>query len=71
MAKAQPISTSITVRDSRTGRFLTVRGVGALKGHLTLKKGIDLTKPIASQMIKGGQSREDAAPNQKECAEEE
>ena len=44
MAKAQPTSTSTTVRDSKTGRFLTVRGVGALKGQLTLKKGVDLTK---------------------------
>lgn len=32
---------------------MTVRGVGALKGHLTLKKGLDLTKPIASQALKG------------------
>lgn len=71
MAKAQPTSTSITVRDPKTGRFLTVRGVGALKGHLALQKGIDLTKPIASQMMKGGQSRTDTARNPKECCAEE
>lgn len=57
MAKAQPISTITTVRDPKTGRFLTVRGVGALKGHLALKKGVDLTKPIVSQVMKGGKCR--------------
>lgn len=62
MAKAQPTSTSTTVRDSKTGRFLTVRGVGALKGQLTLKKGVDLTKPIASQAIKSRKPRKVAAP---------
>jgi len=51
MVKAQPTSTSTTVRDPKTGRFLTVRGVGALKGHLTLEKGVDLTKPIAPQVL--------------------
>lgn len=65
MAKAQPTSTSTTVRDSKTGRFLTVRGVGALKGHLTLKKGVDLTKPIASQAMKSGKSRKGDAPKKK------
>ena len=40
----------------KTGQFVTVRGVGALKGQLTLKKGVDLTKPIASQTLKGGKS---------------
>jgi len=62
MANAQRTSTNTTVRDPKTGRLLTVRGVGALKGHLTLKKGVDLTKPIASQAMKGGKSRKDATP---------
>lgn len=57
MTKAQPTSTSTTVRDSKTGRILTVRGAGALKGHLTIKKGVDLTKPIASQAMKNRRSR--------------
>lgn len=65
MAKPQPTSTSTTVRDSKTGRYLTVRGAGALKGHLTLKKGVDLTKPIASQAMKGGKSRKSAASTPK------
>ncbi len=65
MAKVQLTSTSTTVRDSKTGRFLTVRGVGALKGHLALKKGVDLTKPIASQAMKGGTSRKAAASKKK------
>lgn len=51
----QPNSTSSekVVRDSKSGRYVTVRGAGALKGHLTIKKGVDLTKPIAKQAMKG------------------
>lgn len=41
-----------TVRDPKTGRLLTVHGIGALKGSLTVRKGIDLTKPIAAQVEK-------------------
>lgn len=53
MAKAQISTTETTVRDTKSGRIVTVRGVGALKGHLTIQKGLDLTKPIASQALKG------------------
>jgi len=49
MAKVHATMTEKTVRDSKSGRIVTVRGAGALKGQLTLKKGVDLTKPIASQ----------------------
>jgi len=42
-----------TVRNAKTGEFVTVRGVGALKGGLTIRKGVDLTKPIAAQTAKG------------------
>jgi hypothetical protein len=52
MAKTNPASSDAVVRDVKSGRLVTVRGVGALKGHLKLKKGIDLTKPIASQTLK-------------------
>lgn len=56
MAKTatQPPNGSYQVRSAKTGQFVTVRGVGALKGQLTLKKGVDLTKPIASQALKRG-----------------
>ncbi len=53
MAKTHAASSEKVVRDSKSGRYVTVRGAGALKGHLTLKKGLDLTKPIASQAMKG------------------
>ena len=43
--------TSMTVRDAETGRIVTVRGAGALKGRLTLRDDIDLTKPIAAQVL--------------------
>jgi hypothetical protein len=42
-----------TVRNAKTGQFLTVRGAGALKGQLALKKSVDLTKPIAPQALRG------------------
>ncbi|RAZ79822.1 hypothetical protein [Mesorhizobium atlanticum] len=41
------------VRDSRSGRFVEVRGADSLKAsQLPLKKGLDLTKPIAEQALK-------------------
>jgi hypothetical protein len=47
----------VLVRDARSGQFVEVRGVGALKGRLRLKKGVDLTKPIAAQVMGGRKSR--------------
>lgn len=52
MAKVEPSNGTVTVRDAQTGRTLTVRGAGALKGRLNLRKDIDLTKPIAAQVFK-------------------
>lgn len=53
MAEAHSTHSDKVVRDVKSGRFVTVRGVGALKGHLTIKRSVDLTKPIASQALKG------------------
>lgn len=53
MAHAFPItSPSKLVRDKRTGRTVEVRGAGALKGKLSIQRGIDLTKPIFAQVSK-------------------
>lgn len=47
-------SSNLTVRNSRTGQFVTVKGAGALKGSgFAIRKGIDLTKPVAKQATKG------------------
>ena len=47
-------ASSLTVRNSRTGKLVTVKGAGALKGSgFAIRKGIDLTKPIAQQAWKG------------------
>lgn len=62
MANAKPNTTEIHVRDSKSGRIVTVRGVGALKCRLTLDKKIDLTKPIASQAIKTRKKAPTASP---------
>lgn len=46
------------VRNSRSGRFVEVRGADAMKSsQLPLKKGVDLTKPIAEQALRGGLSK--------------
>ena len=46
MSKNTPNTTLTTVRDSKSGRFVTVKGAGALKGKMTISKKVDLTKPI-------------------------
>ena len=46
------------VRDSRSGRFVEVRGADSMKSsQLPLKKGVDLTKPIAKQALRGGSTK--------------
>ncbi|MFT6571013.1 MAG: hypothetical protein ACJAWY_002736 [Sphingomonas echinoides] len=47
MSKAASNTPITTVRDSRSGRFVTVKGAGALKGKMTISKKVDLTKPIS------------------------
>lgn len=45
-------NTTLIVRDAKSGRVVEVRGVGALKSSkLSIRKDIDLTKPIASQVL--------------------
>lgn len=58
-------STTKTVRDSKAGQFVTVHGAGALKGHLTIRKGVDLTKPIASQAFKGSKKPKNGSASAK------
>lgn len=53
LAKDDAVPSVQIVRSARTGQLVTVHGVGALKGQLALNKGIDLTKPIASQALRG------------------
>jgi hypothetical protein len=46
------------VRDSRSGRYVEVRGADSMKSsQLPLKKGVDLTKPIAQQALRGGSDK--------------
>lgn len=45
---------TMTVRSNRTGKVVTVKGAGALKSSgFAIARGIDLTKPIAKQALKG------------------
>jgi hypothetical protein len=50
-AKGSPVVTKV-VRNAKSGRSVTVKGVGALKGDdLKIKKGVSLLKPIAKQAL--------------------
>jgi hypothetical protein len=53
MSKSNIKQTQTTIRDSKSGRYVTVKGVGALKGKMTISKKVDLTKPILSNPTKG------------------
>ncbi|CCV08073.1 hypothetical protein MESS2_700013 [Mesorhizobium metallidurans STM 2683] len=53
MAKTSAAST-LTIRNAKTGKLVTVRGAESLKGSkFAIKKSVDLTKPIAEQALKG------------------
>jgi len=41
-----------TIRDQRTGKLLALKGYGSLKGKFEVKKGLNLSKPIAAQVVK-------------------
>lgn len=48
----------LTVRNEKTGKDVTIRGVGFLRDSgWTMKPGVDLTKPIASQVLKGARRK--------------
>ncbi|MCW3835260.1 hypothetical protein ACFQ1E_00605 [Sphingomonas canadensis] len=62
MAKLKASVTQTVVRDSKSGRLVTVRGAGSLKGKLKIDKAIDLTKPIASQATNADRRMTASAP---------
>jgi hypothetical protein len=43
---------SSTIRDTETGKTFALKGYGALKGEYSVKKGINLAKPILAQTEK-------------------
>lgn len=57
MVKTHPTTTETVVRDAKSGRLVTVRGLGAMKGRLSIREDVDLTKPIAAQVLKGSNGR--------------
>ncbi|HEX8572345.1 MAG TPA: hypothetical protein VF759_06305 [Allosphingosinicella sp.] len=62
MAKPDCESDAKVVRDSASARFRAVRGAGALEGRLTIEEGVDLTRPIAAQVLKEKRRRSEADP---------
>lgn len=41
-----------TIQEGRSGAVLDLKGYGALKGEFTVRRGINLSKPIAAQAAK-------------------
>ena len=41
-----------TIRSEDTGAVRTLKGYGSLKGEYVVRKGIDITRPIAAQAAK-------------------
>jgi hypothetical protein len=65
MAKPHPVPAAKDVGDPKSGRSVTVRGAGVLKGRLTIEEGVDLTKPIASQVLKRSKRRGNESPTKR------
>ena len=49
--------TPATIRNKETGKVYVLKGYGALKGKYVVKKGIDLSKPIAKQASRAASRR--------------
>ena len=50
-------SGTVIIQDKKTGKILTLKGYGALKGEYVVKKGINLSKPIAAQATRSKSRR--------------
>lgn len=44
---------SATICDTQSGKCLPLEGYGALKDEFEVREGLDLTKPIAAQVLTG------------------
>ncbi len=40
------------IKDKESGKTLSLKGYGALKGEYSVKKGINLSKPILAQTLR-------------------
>jgi len=61
----EPGSDALVIEDKQTGKVTTLKGYGALRDDYVVRKGIDLTKPIASQAAKKVGHRTRKQPTQK------
>jgi hypothetical protein len=55
--RSEPESETVVIRNNRTGKILALKGYGALKGEYVVRKGINLSKPIAAQATAKKKSR--------------
>jgi hypothetical protein len=58
----------LVIRDGKSGRSFPLKGYGALKGQITFRPDVDLTKPIAQQVAKPRSKRKKAVPRPKAVA---
>ncbi len=45
------------IRNATTGETVVVKGFGSMKGQFAVNPEIDLTKPIAEQVLRPGRAR--------------
>ncbi len=50
-----------TIRDARSGKTLTLKGYGSMKGEFQVRKGLNLSQPIAAQAAKRKSGKGSAA----------
>ena len=63
--RIEPGTDVLVIEDKHTGKVTTLRGYGALRDDYVVRKGIDLTKPIASQVSKKASHRTKKQPAQR------
>lgn len=63
--RLEPGTDVLVIEDKHTGKVSTLRGYGALRDDYEVRKGIDLTKPIAPQASKKVGHRTKKQPAQK------
>jgi hypothetical protein len=63
--KSHSVPAPKVVGAPKSGRSVTVRVAGALKGRLTIEESVDLTKPIASQVLTSLRRRDDGSPTKR------
>jgi hypothetical protein len=57
VVRAEAGSKGFVIEDKRSGKVLKLKGYGIFKGQYAIKKGFDLTRPIAAQAAKRSRTK--------------